>query len=192
MANWQKIKSLAYKVWTIFRDGRQAKPASVAFNYAKTLLQMGVMWSIFLGTIPFIIFQVESWLQTPRFEFHRGVAIGLFLFGATVAFFSQYVLVTRGEGTPLPIDSTRTFVVAGPYCYIRNPMAAGSLLQGYALGLYFGSPILLLYVYVGTLMWNYMARPWEEKDLEAKFGEAFLRYKREVRCWIPRLHPFKS
>jgi protein-S-isoprenylcysteine O-methyltransferase Ste14 len=192
MVNWQKIKSRAYEIWVIFRDGRQAKPASTAFNYAKTLLQMVVMWAIFLGLIPFILCLIESWLRIPRFGPFQGAAIGIFVFGATLAFLSQLVLVTRGEGTPLPIDSTRKFVVAGPYRYIRNPMAAGSLMQGYALGLYLGSPILLLYTYIGTLMWNYLARPWEEKDLEAKFGEAFLRYQREVRCWIPRLRPFKS
>jgi len=186
------MKSRFYEIWVIFRDGRQAKPASVVVNYAKTLVQSAVMWTVFLGIIPFLGLQIESWLQTPRFYFPDVAAIAIFIFGATVAFLSQYVIVTRGEGTPLPIDSTRKFVVAGPYRYIRNPMAAGSLLQGYAIGLYFGSPLLLFYVYTGTLMWNYGARPWEEKDLEAKFGEEFLRYKRKVRCWIPSIRPFKS
>lgn len=180
------------KAREIWRNGRTAKPASVRFNYAKTLAQTAAMWTVFLGVGPFLAWQIETLLAVSRFEFPKFLAAILFFGGAALAFSSQYFLVTRGDGTPLPLDSTRRFVVEGPYRYVRNPMALGSLLQGYALGFWLGSPLVLLYVYAGTLAWNYLARPWEERDLERKFGAPFLRYKGAVRCWIPRFSPYDS
>jgi protein-S-isoprenylcysteine O-methyltransferase Ste14 len=41
-------------------------------------------------------------------------------------------------------------------------------------------------------MWNYGARPWEEFDLEQKFGAEYARYKNEVRCWWPRCTPYPT
>lgn len=69
-------------------------------------------------------------------------------------------------------------------------MACASLLQGVAVGFALGSPLVLLYVLCGALTWNTLARPWEEADMEARFGDAFVNYKQAVRCWLPRLHPF--
>ncbi len=99
-------------------------------------------------------------------------------------------MVRYGDGTPLPADCTRRLSIAGPYRYVRNPMAMGSLAQGFAVGLFLGSPLVLLYALAGTLGWNFVVRPWEEHDLEQRFGEPYRRYRDAVRCWIPRLHPF--
>ncbi len=71
-------------------------------------------------------------------------------------------------------------------------MACASLIQGVAVGLALGSPLVLVYVLCGALAWNFGARPWEEADMEARFGEEFQRYTNAVRCWIPRLRPYSS
>jgi protein-S-isoprenylcysteine O-methyltransferase Ste14 len=65
-------------------------------------------------------------------------------------------------------------------------MAMCSLGQGIGVGLWLGSPLVLLYVLIGGLLWNIIARPWEERDMEARFGDAFRHYRAQVRCWIPR------
>lgn len=149
------------------------------------------MWAIFLGAGPWMAYRLESWLGFDRFRFDFPLALAVALFGAgwIVAWLSAYFIVTRGDGTPLPLDATNALVIAGPYRWVRNPMAFASLLQGAAIGLGAGSPLVLLYVLVGALMWNYGARPWEEADLEAKFGAPYARYKGEVSCWLPRLRP---
>ena len=44
-----------------------------------------------------------------------------------------------GEGTPLPAETARKLVVAGPYRYVRNPMAVAGVIQTASIGLLFGS-----------------------------------------------------
>ena len=95
-----------------------------------------------------------------------------------------------GQGTPLPVDSTNRLVIRGPYRWIRNPMATASLLQGAAMGLWFGSPLMLLYVVAGAALWNFAVRPWEEADLGARFGADYQSYRQSVRCWLLRWSPY--
>ena len=94
-----------------------------------------------------------------------------------------------GGGTPLPIDGTNQIVVRGPYAYIRNPMVIAGLGQGTAVGILVGSWLVLLYVFVGGVLWNVIARPLEEQELHQKFGASYQRYCADVKCWFPRLAP---
>ena len=84
----------------------------------------------------------------------------------------------------------RKLVVSGPYRYVRNPMACAGLAQGFFVGVYIGSWPTLVYVVCGFFAWNYIARPLEEDDLRARFGEEFEMYCHHVRCWIPRFRPW--
>ena len=78
-----------------------------------------------------------------------------------------------------------------PYRYVQSPMAMASLLQGAAVGVVLGSSLVLAYALAGALIWNFVARPWEERDLEARFGAHSRAYGRHVRCWIPRVSPYE-
>jgi protein-S-isoprenylcysteine O-methyltransferase Ste14 len=55
-----------------------------------------------------------------------------------------------------------------------------------------GSPLVLLYIVFGILLWNYVARPWEEFDLERRFGAPYIAYRNAVRCWIPRRRAYRG
>ena len=176
---------------------RCAVPASWQRNLAKTLAQTLLMWTAFLLIGPFIAWQIENWMlqynwPLARFKPHIILAIIVFLFGWIIAWWSAWVLVRWGDGTPLPIDATNKLVVRGPYRWVRNPMTTGSLLQGAALGIGVGSPLILLYILVGAVAWNTLARPWEEADMRARFGADCARYQQSVRCWIPRLKPYDN
>jgi protein-S-isoprenylcysteine O-methyltransferase Ste14 len=71
-------------------------------------------------------------------------------------------------------------------------MAIAGLGQGFAVVLWLGSWAGLVYVAIGVLVWNYGARPPEERDLSVRFGESYERYRRAVPCWVPRLQAFKD
>lgn len=174
--------------------GRTARPASVGVNALKTLAQSLTMWGVFLLVGPLLAWQIETWIWGETWRFASassriGGAI-FFVMGWILAWTSTYFLVTRGDGTPLPADCPNKLVVSGPYRYVRNPMAMGSLLQGVAIGIFFGSPLIVLYVLVGMAGWNFSARPWEVFDLQRRFGIDYARYRQAVRCWIPRRKPF--
>ncbi|HSG39172.1 MAG TPA: isoprenylcysteine carboxylmethyltransferase family protein [Thermoanaerobaculia bacterium] len=173
---------------------RQARPASSNWNVAKTLFQVVAFWSVLLGVLPWAIVWIEKQLGVPGFRLPGQVLLAacLFLAFSALGLYSGMTMAVLGQGTPLPIDSPRRLVVRGPYAYVRNPMAVAGLGQGFSVGLGLGSWGVLLYVLFGGLVWNFIVRPAEEGDLERSFGDEFLRYREQVRCWRPRLKPFRS
>jgi len=92
-----------------------------------------------------------------------------------------------GDGTPLPSAMPNRLVIAGPYRWIRNPMAVAGIVQGAAIGLILQSWLVVAYAVVGSLVWNYAVRPLEEADLRERFGEEFQQYRDTVRCWIAQV-----
>ena len=176
--------------------GREARPASAARNVAKTAAQMVVFWTAFLFILPTLVWNLETWLGLGgwRFAHPAGRAAGVVLFalGGLLGLTSGLMMAVRGKGTPLPTDCARELVVVGPYRYVRNPMAVAGLAQGVAVGVFVGSPLVVLYALAGGPIWNAFVRPWEEIDLEQRFGEPYRRYRAAVRCWLPRIIPYRG
>ncbi len=92
-----------------------------------------------------------------------------------------------GRGTPIPIAPTKKLVTTGPYGLCRNPMTLGELLYPMGLALSLGSPSFLVPTW--TLLFPIVVaylKLVEECELGARFGEAYLAYKREVPFMLPR------
>jgi protein-S-isoprenylcysteine O-methyltransferase Ste14 len=115
----------------------------------------------------------------------------LFVLGGLLGLTSGLVMAVNGRGTPLPTDCARELVVVGPYRCIRNPMAVAGLTQGVAVGVFLGSPAVIAYALLGGPVWDLFVRPWEEADLERRFGGRYRRYRAAVRCWLPSLPGFR-
>jgi protein-S-isoprenylcysteine O-methyltransferase Ste14 len=114
------------------------------------------------------------------------IALGLILFVATIRIFARH-----GQGTIMPWDPTQVLIVQGAYRYVRNPMHTGVFLVLLGEGLVLRSmPLLLLTAAVVVLHLFYIPLS-EERGLEARFGEAYRDYKRNVPRWIPRLTPWE-
>jgi protein-S-isoprenylcysteine O-methyltransferase Ste14 len=173
---------------------RRARAASSTWNLAKTLLQIALFWTGLLALLPLLLTRVQLALRIPlwRFGGQRPLALALFLLVSTLSLASGVNMSRRGEGTPLPLDGPRRLVTSGVYAYVRNPMALMGLLQGLSVALWLGSVMVLAYTLFGALLWNFLVRPLEEEDLERVFGAAFVRYRQAVRCWIPRLTPYRD
>ena len=180
------LLGLAYNVFLCFNTSLfRTASTHLALNLAKTLIQIVCIWTLLLVVIPVVILdafdtlaipQVGVWLYLGSFLF-----VCLSLLGLTSAFF----MVRDGAGTPLPLDQTNTLVVSGPYRYVRNPMAIAGIGQGIAIALVFQSVPILIYALLGALVWQFVVRPVEERDLAERFGEPYLAYRRSVMCWIP-------
>lgn len=162
---------------------------SVGRNLAKTAAQIVVFWGFFLWVLPELIVRVGAALvlEIP-FAFAGQAPLAAIVFGSasSLGLWSAWVVVTRGAGTPLPLDATNALVTSGPYAFVRNPMAIAGLTQGAAVGLHRGSTLVLVYVVIGTVLWQCIARPREEQELARRFGEAYRDYCAGVRCWWPR------
>lgn len=156
-----------------------------------TLGQIVAFWAVFFAAIPAVLSRLEqAWgLHLDLGSGVRVAGVVLFVALGTVALWSAAALSVTGGGTPLPAAMPNRLVIAGPYRWVRNPMAMTSIAQGAAMGMILSSWMVVAYAVAGALVWNFAVRPHEEADLATKFGADFDRYRREVRCWIPRLRP---
>ncbi|GAA2175012.1 isoprenylcysteine carboxylmethyltransferase family protein [Agrococcus versicolor] len=157
-------------------------------HVARTARQIVVFWGSALVVAPAIIALVElRWrLRLDAPPIVQALGVVLLLAASALGIASARALSTLGEGTPLPSAQTRRLVVAGPYRWVRNPMAISGLAQGVAVGLAIGSWMVVAWAAAGSLVWNHVIRPEEEADLLARFGDAFADYRDRVRCWVPR------
>ena len=117
-----------------------------------------------------------------------GRVAGTIVFAAGLALFVWCVVLFArvGRGTLAPWDPTRRLVVVGPYRHVRNPMisAVCAMLAGEAL-FFLSARIgewLLLFIVINHTYFLLL----EEPGLDARFGEAYARYRAAVPRWIPR------
>ncbi len=97
-----------------------------------------------------------------------------------------------GEGTPAPWDPPQKIVIRGPYRHVRNPMITSVLVTLLAEAIFFHSwPIAfwMLIFFLGNAVYFPLV---EEKGLEKRFGDDYLKYKAHVPRWIPRLRVWKD
>ena len=97
-----------------------------------------------------------------------------------------------GEGTPAPWDPPKKLVILGPYRHVRNPMITGVVI-------FLGAESLMLWswplaAWMATFLFaNVFYFPFnEEKRLERRFGDDYLRYKANVPRWIPNIRPWNG
>jgi protein-S-isoprenylcysteine O-methyltransferase Ste14 len=147
----------------------------------------------FLLIFPFLIIRwsngLDQWLGFPGFNLGLVtiipgiiIAVGGFLLG----FWSVYAEITIGSGTPLPMMPTQKLVIKPPFTYCRNPMTLGTLIGYVGFGIVIGSisAILIAVLFVSLLL--IYLKLVEEKELEARFGEEYLEYKKRTPFFIPR------
>ncbi|MEO1486471.1 MAG: isoprenylcysteine carboxylmethyltransferase family protein [Bacteroidota bacterium] len=187
------LLGLCYNLFLVFQSEvfRESKSASRFQNGFKTFVQIVSIWSVTLVLFPWIILEAFGY-ETPTSVTLKIIAILLFVLASTFNLASAHVFVKHGDGTPLPADQTKKLVIAGPYKYVRNPMALTGIVQGAAVALYFASLPVLVYALLGGILWHIVVRPLEEKNMLKRFGEDYENYRKEVGLWVPRTKLFKS
>jgi protein-S-isoprenylcysteine O-methyltransferase Ste14 len=145
------------------------------------------------GLVPWLI---SGWdVRWPMSAFSVAVmAVGSALLAvAAVVVIRNFVrFAVEGRGTPSPVLQTERLVVGGDYRFVRNPMYLGVVSAILGQAIIFGSVALLLYA---VAVWAIMAtfvRWYEEPLLLSRYGEEYERYRRGVRAWVPRFHPWQA
>lgn len=168
---------------------RVADDAAGARHLRRSLGQLVVFWTAFFVVIPLVAARVEQRLQVDVRALDRSdvriVGITAFILGSALGLWSCVTMALRGRGTPLPAETARDLVIAGPYRYVRNPMAAAGVVQTIGVGLVVGSWVVIVLAVAGAVAWNVLIRPTEEADLAARFGAPYRRYAEQVSCWVP-------
>jgi protein-S-isoprenylcysteine O-methyltransferase Ste14 len=177
------------------------KAAEFVYRVATTRDRRRFIWSVagavFWYGIVAIIIAFSPWLDrilgltlsmpTPV---RLPVAIVLLMIGITMVLWT-IIRFLRTRGTPVPFNPPPSLVTNGLYNIVRNPMHLGWTLiiigaaileQSFLLLVVFTPVFILIHVLYIKII--------EEKELEKKFGQAYLDYKKRVPMWLPKLPPF--
>jgi hypothetical protein len=115
------IWSGVFSVGLSFGQGMFRKAAETSTNWivAKTIIQIGIVWSIILGIFPYMITLVEDKLGVPRLQFayQKPLAVVLLVMISALGIWAAVTMSRIGLGTPLPLDHAKRLVVSGPYAY---------------------------------------------------------------------------
>ena len=86
--------------------------------------------------------------------------------------------VVEWEGTP------RDLLLRGPYLFSRNPMYLLELAMWFGWTIFYGSVAIFIAFILWWVFFAFLQIPTEERQLEARFGETYLKYKDTVPRWI--------
>ncbi|MFA5011599.1 MAG: isoprenylcysteine carboxylmethyltransferase family protein [Ignavibacteria bacterium] len=100
---------------------------------------------------------------------------------------SIYIFI-KSKGTPVPVNPPSELITDGIYGYSRNPMLAGLIMQLFGYGIFCNS-ITLTFIVSPVFMLLSIAelKFIEEPELEKRFGEKYISYKKSVPMFFPRI-----
>jgi len=122
----------------------------------------------------------------------RWIAVVPAILGFAVAVRCVWDFGWTGHGTPAPVIPPTRLVVVGFYRYVRNPMYLGFLTGWAGLWVVFGraSAEAIIVAVIAVVGVDLFVRLYEEPHLLSVFGAEYEDYCRNVRRWLPRLHPW--
>ncbi|HXY01259.1 MAG TPA: isoprenylcysteine carboxylmethyltransferase family protein [Candidatus Limnocylindrales bacterium] len=106
--------------------------------------------------------------------------------GAAIYFWCAWDFVSKGLGTPLPIDAPRVLVANGLYRFSRNPMYVGVSSVIFGQAIYYSSASVAIYGCVVLLAFHSFVMLYEEPTLKRLFGQQYEEYCRKVPRWVFR------
>ncbi len=159
---------------------RLAVTLSAGFFFAVLIPFTLILWAsdldAILGLSPFHV-ETREWIT-------GGI---LMLIGFVFAAWSISDQLFRARGTPIPVVATQELLVSGPYRLCRNPMGFGAISAYLGLALLSGSPASILCVVLFAGLFIAYVKGFEEKELEARFGESYRTYRESTPFIIPRI-----
>ena len=159
-----------------------------------TAAVVSVAWGVALGgtfacLLPYLLNEWHFHRPLPYWGVAQAVG-GLLICAGLVPLVQAFIEFIKADGTPVPVASPPRLVVSGFFRYVRNPIYVGFLVILLGEALLFGSLGLLEYTAVAWCVGAAAVRFYEEPTLARKFGLEYQNYRRAVRAWVPRLHPW--
>lgn len=173
---------------------RYKKWASREYSLKHRLLALIPAFFLFVLILPYLLVillpRLDAWLSLPNLQFgfvNYLLGISLILIGGFYGFWSIYSQLSRASGTPLPMMPTQKLLIDGPFKQCRNPMTFGTITAYLGVGILVGSLASIIFILIiGGLLLTYL-KCFEERELEMRFGEAYLNYKKNSSFFFPRI-----
>lgn len=149
-----------------------------------------ILWLIFVVgcgiLIPRFLVISSDLLGLPIINYFLLKIIGLVLLilGLSIIFYSSFLFIKLGKGTPVPTDPPKKLIVKGLYKYTRNPIYHAYAIIALAFFLIFGQLLLLGYFTVSIVILYFYVTKYEEPRLIKRFGKDYLTYMKKVPRWF--------
>ena len=140
----------------------------------------------------FVALPVLLSLTYPHYSWGPGrvawniAGLGPLLVGFALVALAAREHIRRLGGSRRLSSTPQYFMQTGPYRYTRNPMYLAAALIWLGWVMLFGSLYLLVGLFILFAGVSVVAIPFEERQMEASFGEAYLQYKKAVARWLGR------
>jgi protein-S-isoprenylcysteine O-methyltransferase Ste14 len=142
---------------------------------------------LFLGVLTSVAYppgMAWSTLALPVWLRWAGVVLGLAMVPAAYWVFST---LGRNVSETVLTREHHELVTAGPYHVIRHPLYTVGVGLFIAVGLMAASWFILLFALIALASIRLGVVPLEERELEAKFGDAYRSYRQRTGALIPRV-----
>jgi protein-S-isoprenylcysteine O-methyltransferase Ste14 len=155
------------------------------------ILLTPVGFVVFAGILLLVIFgslYMDGALGFPKLlSGTPGCVIGMILLAPGLLLLAWCVVrFTKAKGTPVPFNPPRELVTVGPYAWSRNPMLTGVFAFLFGLGFLLHSVSMVFIWTPMFLLFNVLElKLVEEPELERRFGESYVEYKRRVPMFVP-------
>ena len=139
------------------------------------------------GTVCVLIpWLLSRWAPFEQMELGawRYAGLGPIVIGVAGLLWCFFDFVTKGRGTPNPLDPPRKLVVNALYRYSRNPMYAAGVMVLCGEALWFERPILFGWAAIIFVVFTLFVALYEEPKLRELFGDEYKQYRRSVRRWL--------
>lgn len=190
------LVSVAFAAWLIFKflkPNREIEWRNIgilgAFVIALYVEMYGfpltiyILSSVFGIDIPFV--HIKGHLWASLFGWGTIGAIVEMLIGYSIMLNGGFLIIA---GWKRIYQAKDELVTDGIYRYIRHPQYTGIILITFGMLVHWPTLITLLMWPILILAYYYLAKK-EEKEIEKKFGESYLDYKRKVPMFLPKLNP---
>ena len=113
----------------------------------------------------------------------RIVGLGIGALGL-VLIIAGVVTLHRHHTTVLPDKAATTLVTTGPYRFFRNPIYLGDVMMLFGLAELTKNVWFVIAAALFAVLVTLLQIVPEERHLEARFGAAYLEYKKRAKRWI--------
>lgn len=166
------------------------KPSLIAHLISVLLLPFNVTVIIPTLLLWFFNYNVVWAFDLPFSMLILLIGLCVFIFGLVLVISSIRQFSKRGKGTLAPWHPPQKLVVSGIYRYTRNPMISGVVLVLLGEVIILGSvPMVFWLILFAGVNYLYFIIG-EEPELEKRFGEDYIEYKKNVPRLLPRIKPW--
>jgi protein-S-isoprenylcysteine O-methyltransferase Ste14 len=148
-----------------------------------------LVFPIFIPAVLIIVLpQVDKMIGIGSFFIgYVNIIIGIIaiISGGFLALWTIFAQIKLASGSPFPMIPTKKLIIVGPFKYCRNPMTLGTIIVYSGVVILIGSYTALFVIVIFSLMLIVYLKLLEEKELEMRFGQEYLEYKKNTPFILP-------